>query len=140
MYGTAGFAALPGLEIEAGDTRQDYLIEQALDRFLGAGRSTYRLTLQTSTSEQRLGISAAGRASRFGLRVTTSYRLTDARGAEWSLRGSVGERVYFDAPSDPYALLAARADAEERAADLVARSLVRELTAALQQRDRRDES
>ena len=137
LYSTAGFTGLPGLEIEAGDTRQDYLIEQALDRFLGAGQSPYRLTLRTSINEERLGISAAGRASRFSFRVNARYRLTTGSGRA-PVNGTVSETVYFDAPNDPYALLAARADAEERAADLIARSLARDVAAALQRRDRRD--
>lgn len=138
LYSTAGFAGLPGLEIDAGDTRQDYLIEQALDRYLGGGRSPYRLSLQTSSEVQRLGISAAGRASRFGLEVTTRYGLFGGAG-ESPVSGAVSETVYYDAPTDPYALLAARADAEERAADLIARSLARDIAAALQRRDRQDD-
>jgi hypothetical protein len=135
LYSTAGFAGLPGLEIDAGDTRQDYLIEQALDRYLGGGRSPYRLSLRTSSDVQRLGISAAGRASRFSLAVSSRYVLSGASG-EAPVTGAVSETVYYDAPTDPYALLAARADAEERAADLIARSLARDITAALQRRDR----
>lgn len=134
LYGSAGFSALPGLEIEAGDSRQDYMIEQALDRFLGTGRSAHRLTFETRTSEQRLGVSAADRASRFGLVVTASYLLT-APDAD-PITGQVRETVYFDAPQDPYALITARADAEERAADLIARALARELAAALERQSR----
>jgi LPS-assembly lipoprotein len=133
LYGSAGFAALPGLQIDSGESRQDYLIEQALDRFLGDGRSAYRLSLETLSGETRLGVSAADRASRFALNVTTSYILTPPN-AE-ALRGEVSETVYFDAPGDPYALIAARADAEERAADLIARALARDLSVALQRRN-----
>lgn len=137
LYSTTGFAGLPGLEIEAGETRQDYLIEQALDRYLGGGRSPYRLSLRTSSDVQRLGISAAGRASRFSLVVSTRYILSGVPG-EGRVTGAVSETVYYDAPTDPYALLAARADAEERAADLIARNLARDIAAALQRRDRRE--
>lgn len=132
MYATSGFRALPGLDIVSGDTRQDYLIEQALDRFLGEGRSTHRLVLETEAEERSLGLSAADRASRFALTLTTDYILTGGSGA--AVNGSVSEVVYFDAPSDPYALLAARADAEERAADLIARSIVRDISATLERR------
>lgn len=133
LYGSAGFSALPGLQIESGDTRQDYLIEQALDRFLGPGRSPYRVALETQAREIRLGVSATDRASRFGFNVTTEFVLTSSD--EPALRGEVSETVYFDAPGDPYALIAARADAEERAADLIARALARELAVALQRRN-----
>jgi len=138
LYGSAGFSALPGLEIEAGDSRQDYMIEQALDRFLGDGRSAHRLAFETDSREKRLGVSAADRASRFALSVTTSYLLTSS-GTE-PITGRVTETVYFDAPQDPYALITARADAEERVADLIARALARDLSAALQRQDRQGAS
>lgn len=138
LYGSTGFSALPGLVIEAGDSRQDYMIEQALDRFLGQGRSEHRLAFETTAREQRLGVSAADRASRFALSVTTSYLLTSPAGEP--VTGRITETVYFDAPQDPYALITARADAEERAADLIARSLARELAAALQRQSQQSAS
>mgnify|MGYP006278933675 CR=1 FL=1 len=130
MYATSGYAGLAGLDIETGETRQDYLVEAALDRFVGGGRSPYRLVLDTQTRELRIGVSAAGRASRYGYTLTTAYLLTGAEGEV--LEGEVSETVYFDAPGDPYALIAARGDAEERAADLIARALSRDIAASLQ--------
>ena len=138
LYSTGGYGGLPGLAIETGDTRQDYLIEAALDRFLGSGRSAYRLVLDTAANEQRIGVSAAGRANRYGYTLSTAYLLTDGDGEV--LEGEVSETVYFDAPRDPYALIAARADAEERAADLIARALSRDIAAALQRAARAEES
>lgn len=114
------------------------MIEQALDRFLGQGRSEHRLAFETNAREQRLGVSAADRASRFALSVTTSYLLTSPAGEP--VTGRITETVYFDAPRDPYALITARADAEERAADLIARSLARELAAALQRQSQQSAS
>ena len=136
LYATGGYAGLSGLAIETGDTRQDYLVEAALDRFLGAGRSPYRLALDTEASELRIGVSAAGRANRYAYTLSTAYLLTDGDGEV--LEGDVSETVYFDAPRDPYALIAARADAEERAADLLARALSRDIAAALQRSATRD--
>lgn len=132
LYGSAGYGALPGLQINTSDSRQDYLIEQALDRFLGAGRSPYRLTLETEAVERRLGVSAVDQAARFAITLTTQYRLTDGEGER--LTGELAETVFFDAPDDPYALITARADAEERAADLIAQSLARRIAAALERR------
>ena len=130
LYGAGGSAGLPWLQIEAGDSRQDYLLGAALDRFLGAGRSDYRIALRTSANERRLGVSAAGRASRYAYRLTTAYTLSDREGEVAT--GRVSETVYFDAPSDPYALIAARANAEERAADLLARTLTRDIARSLE--------
>lgn len=134
LYGSQGFSGLPGLDIQSGDTRQDYLIEDALDDFLGSGRSDYTLALETRTDERSLGLSAAGRASRFSYQVSTAYVLTDRSGE--ALQGIVTETVFIDAPRDPYALIAARADAEERAADLIARRLAQDISAALERRRR----
>jgi len=132
LYATPGFADLPGLQIETGSSRQEYLVEQALDRFLGGGRSPFRLTLSVGTGESRLGVSAAGNASRYAYIVSARYVL---RGLEdGRLTGSVSETVYFDAPSDPYALIAARSDAEERAATRVANSLARDIAVQLERR------
>ena len=132
MYATPGFDALPGARIVAGDDRQDYLIEQALDRFLGPGRNARTLTLQVGSDEDRLGLSAAGRASRFAYHVRVRYTLSEPDGG--TVSGDVRETIFFDAPGDPYALIAARADAEERAADQIAEALARDLAAQLQRR------
>ena len=138
LYSNGGYGGLPGLAIETGDTRQDYLIEAALDRFLGSGQSVYQLVLDTESNEQRIGVSAAGRANRYGYTLSTAYLLTDGGGEV--LEGEVSETVYFDAPRDPYALISARADAEERAADLIARALSRDIAATLQRASSRDRS
>lgn len=138
MYATPGFSALPGLTITTGDTRQDYLIEDALLDFLGSGRSPYRVSLDTTTTESPLGLSAAGRAARFSYVVSSAYRLTGPDNL--SIGGVVRETVYFDAPSDPYALIAARGDAEERAAELIARRLTQDISTKLQRQSLRDPS
>lgn len=129
LYGGPNFSALPGLTIEAGPTRQDYLIEDGLRDFLGGGNSPYRLEFQTETREVGLGLSAAGRAARFQYIVQIAYRLSPPEGEP--VTGTFMESVYFDAPSDPYGLLAARSDAEERAAGEVVQRLVQELAAEL---------
>ena len=129
LYGGPGFSTLPGLTIEAGPTRQDYLIEDGLRDFLGGGRSPFRLEFQTQTQEVGLGLSAAGRASRFQYIVQIAYRLSPPEGDP--IVGTFMDSVYFDAPRDPYGLLAARADAEERAAGEIVQRLVQELATEL---------
>lgn len=138
LYATQAYAGLPGMSIVAGQARQDYLIEDALRDFLGAGTSRYQLVLQTRTDERSLGLSAAGRASRFSYRLTTQYQLTTPDGEV--LSGAIRETVFLDAPPDPYALLAARADAEERAAELIARRLASELASGLERQRRMPET
>lgn len=129
LYGSAGFGALPGLAIEASDDRVGYLIEDALRDHLGGGQSAYRAELETAVGEVPLGLSAAGRARRFATILQVNYILTGPNGFEHI--GEVSEPIFYDAPSDPYALITARAAAEERAAEAVAEELAQEFAIVL---------
>lgn len=133
LYSGAGFQALPGLEIDTGDDRMGYLVEDALRDHLGGGRSNYRVEIQTDLREVPLGLSAAARATRFRADLQVSYRLTGPE--NFAHVGGFTEAVYYEAPSDPYALIAARAAAEERGAEQIAVRLTRELTSVLQRAD-----
>ena len=130
LYAGPGITALSAMEIEAGQSRIDYLLEDAVSGAFGSGtdESPYRLVLNTETDERRLGISAADRASRYGLDLRVRYRLVE--GDEIVAEGLVRETAYFDAPFAPYALIAARRNAEEQAALAAARTLSRRLAAA----------
>ena len=133
LYGGPGFAALPGIAIDGSDDRVGYLVEDALRDYLGAGRSAYRAELETEIGEIPLGLSAAGRARRFATVLQVNYILTGPDGFEQL--GEVSEPVYYDAPSDPYALISARTAAEERAAEAVALQLAQEFAIVLQRAD-----
>lgn len=138
LYGGAGFSALPGIAIEAGDDRVGYLVEDALRDHLGSGRSAYRAELDAAYGERPLGLSAAGRARRFSAVLQVEYTLFGPDGFEHS--GLLSEPVFYDAPSDPYALIAARAAAEERAADRIAEQLAQEFAIVLRRAERGLES
>lgn len=130
LYAGPDVAALSAMEIEAGQARIDYLLEDAMSGAFGsgAGESPYRLVLDTETDERRLGISAADRASRYGLDLRVRYRLVE--GDAVLAEGLVRETAYFDAPFETYGLIAARRNAEEQAALAAARTLSRRLAAA----------
>jgi LPS-assembly lipoprotein len=130
MYGGQGFQTLPGLEITATGDRVGYLVEDAVRDYLGGGRSPFSAELDASFREIPLGLSAAGRAQRFRADMRVDYRLTGPDGFE--ITGRVIEPVFYDAPTDPYAQIAARSAAEERAAERVAEQLVREFAVALE--------
>lgn len=134
LYAGPGYAALPGLSIESGEDRFDYLVDAALRRHLGDGASPYRLVLRSRVRERRIGISASGVARRYSLTAQTRYSL-ERPGAE-PVRGRVSETVQFDAPNDPAALIAARSDAEARAARVLAERLAQAMTAELRRRER----
>jgi len=132
MYGGARFAQLPGLDIQRGDSRVDYLVEDSLRDFLGAGRSPYTLTLDNTPVQRSLGLSATGIARQYALEITTDYQLLSADGAVLA-QGRIREEALFDAGSDPYSLIAGQSAAEAQASEAVAERLVRELAIALRQ-------
>lgn len=123
LYGTAVYSSLAGVEIDTGDTRLDYLVRDALEEQFGAGSGTYRLDVDTTTFEQGVGVSAEARVRRYALEIRSSYILS--RGTEQLLQSVVTERVYFDVPDDPYALISARLSAEQQGADAVALQIAR---------------
>ncbi len=133
MYGGMAYRALPGLEINAPSDRLGYLVEDALRDHLGDGQSAYTTDIDLEFVIRPLGLSAVGRASRFEGRVEVSYRLYTRDGFE--ANGAFYESVYYDAPGDPFSLIAARQAAEERAADLVADQLVVEFTSLIQRHE-----
>jgi len=133
MYAGPGYAQLPGLELTTGQSRVDYLLEQSLQRHFGQGSSPYRLSVQSETRESGMGLSASGIASRFSLQITSNYELTGGPGEP--VRGRVREQVQFDSPNDPYALISARADAEERLTALAATRLAEEVAIAIRRRE-----
>ncbi len=135
LYSGPGVQALPGLAIDTPNDRIGYLVEDALRDYLGGSQSRYRAEMQTSFTESGLGLSAAGRAGRFRADLRVTYRLTGPDGFEHV--GLVSEPVFYDAPSDPYALIAARAAAEERAAEQVAERLVLEFATVIQRAEDR---
>lgn len=125
LYSSAPYRDLPGVEVETGPTRLDYLVEDALEEEFGNGRSAYRLVVSTRSSERALGVSAEARARRYRLRLIADYTLF--RGADQIVEGQIREPVYFDAPADPYGLMAARLSAEQQGADALARSIARQV-------------
>jgi LPS-assembly lipoprotein len=133
LYSGAGFQALPGLEIDTSDDRMGYLVEDALRDHLGGGRSEYRVEIDTNVVERPLGLSVSARATRYRADLRVNYRLTGP--SDFAHVGQFTEAVYYEAPSDPYALIAARATAEERAADVIATRLTRELATVLRRVD-----
>lgn len=123
LYATPVYADLAGVEIETGNTRLDYLIADALEEEFGAGQAPYRLVVDTVSSERGIGVSADARVRRYAIEITSNYVLS--RGADRILQSTVSERVYFDVPDDPYALVSARLTAEQQGAEALARELAR---------------
>jgi len=131
LYAPGAIAPLAAMEIEAGEERIDFLLEDALRGEFGAAAapSPYRLQVATSRRERRLGVSQADRATRYALDLTVQYRLFHSTEEEPALAGRVEESVYYNAPREPFAITSARRDAEARAAAGAAERLARRLAA-----------
>lgn len=134
LYATPSVRNLSGITVDTGQTRLDYLLQQDLETYFGTGQSPYRLSIVTETEERRLGLSAQARARRYALELTSRYQLFE--GSDLLLQGNVREQVYFDAPRDPYALITARASAEDRAANAIARLIAQDVAVQLNRLDR----
>jgi LPS-assembly lipoprotein len=112
--------------------RLDFLIVRAVREQAGSGSSPYRIALRTATRERGLGRAGDGRATRFALQVTVRYTLTRTDGVdEPAITGMVRERILFEAPNDPFALISARSQAEQRAAETLGLSVIRDASIAI---------
>lgn len=136
LYAGSAAATLENLTVSVtGDERLAYLTETALIERTGRGSGQPRpLVVTLQTAQVPLGISADGQATRVALNIRASYQL-DLQG-ETPLRNTVTERIVFETPSEPYALISARTNAERRAAEVIADALVRDIAAGLQARAR----
>lgn len=132
LYSTTGYDRLAGLTVEAGPDRFDYLLQDAVRDFAGPGASPYRLSLSHQFRSRPLGISPTGEATRVSLQAVVRYELT---GSGAPITGARTGEVTFDQPRDPYALLAARGEAEERLARRMAEEIIQAVTVELRRRE-----
>ena len=128
VYSPQSYRALGGLQVESGPERIDFLVQNAISDFAGPGDSDYRLRVQIDTRQTGAGLSASGVATRMTLRGTARYQLS---GAERPISGRVIESVTFDTQNAPYALIAARSEAEDRLAQLLAEQILSDISVAL---------
>ncbi|KPP82006.1 MAG: lipopolysaccharide export system lipoprotein LptE [Oceanicaulis sp. HLUCCA04] len=134
LYGGGAAQTLDNMSISvSGDARLAYLTETALIERTGTARNpASALSVSLRTAQVPLGVSADGQASRVALNIRASYRL--ARTGEEILSGRVTERVVFETPREPYALISARTNAERRAAEILSDAIVRDVLAGLRVR------
>ena len=139
VYGGGALAGIEGAQVVgSGEERIDFLIQTAVREQVSGGPGTtgHRLTLDTNSRESGLGVAGDGRATRYAIEVTARYTLEGlGEGARAPIRGQVTERIVYEAPRDPFALLSARSAAEDRAAQAVGRAVVQSLSLALRERN-----
>lgn len=139
MYGSHGIAnGLSDIQIETGQERVDFLLQEALHDRLGSRHAAgnLRLVTETESSSTGLGVGADAIASRFAVEVRVRYRLYDTRDeARPIASGRVVGEAGYDVTREVYNTVAAERDAEERAARVAADRLVSQLARAVQNRD-----
>lgn len=135
LYAGPGQAVIDNITVSvSGDERLSYLTETALMERIGVSEGrTRNLEVSLQTVQIPLGVSSDGQATRVALNVRANYVL-DGQSND-PVRRSVTERIVFETPREPYALISARANAERRAAEVIADALVRDLLGIVHQRE-----
>lgn len=135
VYAGPAYDSLGNVAVSvSGEDRFAYLVETALiDRLGQPGESAGQLQVSLRIRQRNLGVSADGEASRIALDVAARYALSTPGGQR--LRGETSERVAFETPREPYALISARANAERQAAEAIAESILRSAASDLRRRE-----
>ena len=92
--------------------------------------------LNVDQSRDPRGLRVDNVAERYVITVTVDYTLTDTATGKISHKGQVTSQVSYDAADAPYAGIAARQDAQERAASDAARRIQVELASWMARRDK----
>ncbi len=127
-YGPQGGASaiLGRIAVAAPNGRNTYLFVRRLEERLGRSSGPYQLDYDYDLEEQDFGTTSAGFTTRYRLVGTVSYELKEANG-RLITRGTVEEFVGFSATGSIVSTPAARADAEERLATILADRIVEEM-------------
>lgn len=136
MYGSASsIHQLEDMRVETGDARSDFYLQEALLDRLNARHAAGPLSLRAQSSATRtsLGLGTDDEARRYGLTLMVSYAVYRDGSSDPIYRGRTQSEVFFDAPSEVYAVEAAQRDAETRAAEAAADRIVLQLARALRQ-------
>jgi LPS-assembly lipoprotein len=133
LYATPGVASgLSRVAVDAGKGRVAYLLRQDLDDALAhdmAEPAAWRLNLDILQTRTPRGLSLNDVAERYDVALTVKYTLTAVGASAAAYSGEVTTSVSYDAADAPYAGIAARQDAQERAASDAARRIQIQLAA-----------
>ncbi len=133
LYATPGVSSgLARVQVDAGKGRVAYLLRQDLDDALAHDMSqpaAWNLNLDILQSRTPRGLSINDVAERYDVALTVKYTLTAVGASKAAFSGEISTSVSYDAADAPYAGIAARQDAQERAAADAARRIQIELAA-----------
>jgi LPS-assembly lipoprotein len=127
LYATPGVSSgLSAIDVEAGKGRVAYLLREDLDDALAHDKSRtpdWRLDLNIHQTRDPRGLTVNDVAERYDVGLTVSYTLTSLATGKTTDAGQVSTSVSYDEADAPYAGIAARQDAQERAAADIARRI-----------------
>ena len=127
MYAAPGLSeGLSAIETIAPEGRTGALLRESLDDALARDMSTpprYRLEIELDESRIPRGRRPDGVASRFEYVVVADWKLVSRIDGSTLAAGTSRAQITFDRADQPYASIAAQQDAEQKAADELARKI-----------------
>lgn len=133
LYARPGLGGdLAAIQVVAPQGRVGYLLREDLDDDLGRDKGAaprFRLEMTEVQTRDPRGLTLEDVAERYVLGLTVSYRLVDMRTGAVAHAGKVVSQVGYDAVIAPYAGIAGRQDAQDRAALDAARKIQLDLAA-----------
>jgi LPS-assembly lipoprotein len=135
LYAAPGVTTkLAAINVIAPSGRTGFLVREHLDdAFARDHNAPAAYTMRLSLGEARYprGVRTDNVATRYEYVVIADYTLASLPGGELVKRGKVRVEITYDSADQPYASIAAAQDAQDRAAEEVARRIQLELAAWL---------
>jgi len=135
LYAAPGVVPkLAAINVVQPQGRAGFLIREHLDDAFAKNRSAsaaYSMRLSLSEARYPRGVRTDNVATRYEYVVTADYTLANLPGGDIAKKGRVRVEVTYDSADQPYASIAAAQDAQDRAAQEVARRIQLELAAWL---------
>jgi LPS-assembly lipoprotein len=135
LYAAPGVTTkLAAINVIAPEGRTGFLVREHLDDAFAKDHSApaaYSMRLSLSEARFPRGVRTDNVATRYEYVVTADYTLANLPGGDLVKRGRVRVEITYDSADQPYASIAAAQDAQDRAAQEVARRIQLELAAWL---------
>jgi len=125
---------LASVEVVAPDGRAGFLLREHLEDALARARggpAAYRMNLKVGETRYPRGVRVDNVATRYEYVLTAAYTLSSVASGAVAKTGSVKVELTYDSADQPYAAVAAQQDAQDRAAQEVARRIQLELASWL---------
>lgn len=133
LYASPGVhRGLSSIQVVAPQGRTAYMLRESLEDALATERATppaFRLDYKVSQSRIPRGLRVDNIANRYEVNTTVVYVLRELPGRKELTRGTVRVKVTSDSADQPYAGVAAQADADKRSASEAAQRIAMQLGA-----------